>query len=291
MKCLVTLHDINNLDKLIDADGYIVGNSLFSVRLTTSYSPLIINKIIDYSTDNNKEVYLNLNKMFYDADFPKLDEFLKKINVDSLSGIIVSDLGLLYHLMTRKLNKKLVWQSETLTTNTFDFNYLNEFGIKGSFTAKEITIKDILKIGHNKKYKLFINGHGYYNMFYSKRKLISNFNEHYNLPNLEDKYKYHLTEMQRENQKYPILEDDNGTHVYRSKVTNSFNVLNELKEVVDYFVIDSIFKDDEYTKNVLSLYINGFNEKVVQSLKDNYDEEWDDGFFFEKTVYLKKESV
>ncbi|MGI6781851.1 MAG: peptidase U32 family protein [Acholeplasmataceae bacterium] len=291
MKFLITLHNINNLDKLNEADGYIVGTSLFSVRLTKSFSLDEINYLILYSKINNKEIYLNLNKMFYDEDFPKIDDFLNLISLNDLTGIIVSDIGLLYHLMQMNLNNKLIWQSETLTTNTFDFNYLQDFNIKGAFTAKEITLKDILKIGNNKKYELYINGHGYYNMFYSKRKLISNFQNEYDLLDLGDKYKYHLTEMQRENEKYPILEDDNGTHVFRSNVTNSFNVLNDLKEVVDYFVIDTIFKDDKYGQIMLDLYKHGYKEEVVTSLKERYSEKWDDGFFFEKTVYLKKESL
>ncbi len=291
MKFLITLHNINNLDKLNEADGYIVGTSLFSVRLTKSFSLDEINYLILYSKINNKEIYLNLNKMFYDEDFPKIDDFLNLISLNDLTGIIVSDIGLLYHLMQMNLNNKLIWQSETLTTNTFDFNYLQDFNIKGAFTAKEITLKDILKIGNNKKYELYINGHGYYNMFYSQRKLISNFQKEYDLLDLGDKYKYHLTEMQRENEKYPILEDDNGTHVFRSNVTNSFNVLNDLKEVVDYFVIDTIFKDDKYGQIMLDLYKHGYKEEVVTSLKERYSEKWDDGFFFEKTVYLKKESL
>ena len=67
------------------------------------------------------------------------------------------------------------------------------------------------------------------------------------------------------------------------------DVLNELKEVVDYFVIDTLFKDDIYGKNILSLYKNGYEKSQVESILEIYDEKWDDGFYTTKTVYLKED--
>ncbi|MGI6786956.1 MAG: peptidase U32 family protein [Acholeplasmataceae bacterium] len=289
MKYLTTLHKLNNLENLLIADGYIVGNSLFSIRLPKSFNVEEINQIIKFSKDNQKEVYLTLNKMFYDEDFPKLDAFLDSILLDDLTGIIASDLGLVYYLINKKMASKVIWQGETLSTNQFDFNFLSQFNIKGSFVGKEITIEDILNIGYYKQYELFILGHGYYSMFYSKRKLISNFYEHYQLDINGNRYKYHLTETQRVTEKYPILEDENGTHVFRPNVTNSFEVLNKIKEVANYFVVDSLFKDDEYAKNIINLYKNGFDQKLVDQLMLEYNEEWDDGFYTNKTVYLKED--
>lgn len=274
---------------LNEADGYIIGNSLFSVRLTNSFTSDEINIVIDYAKKHSKEIYLSLNKMFYDRDFPVLDDFLTKINLNDLTGIIASDLGLIHFLFSKKLNSKIIWQGETLSTNRFDFNFLEKFNIKGSFVAKEITLEDILDIGKHKKYKLYLLGHGYFNMFYSKRKLISNFNKHYNLDYKGNKYGYHLEEQARIGERYPILEDENGTHVFRSRVTNSFNVLEEIKEDVDYFVIDTLFKDDIYGKNILNLYKNGYEESLVESILKTYDEKWDDGFYTTKTVYLKED--
>ncbi len=288
MKYLVTLHNKDNLTNLLHADGYIIGNSLFSVRLTNSFEPIEINEIIKFANDNKKDIFLSLNKMFYDEDFLKLDNFLNLINIKDLTGIIASDLGLVHFLIEKGLNNKIIWEGESLTTNQFDFNFLHEFNILGSFVAKEITIEDIIDIGKNKKHKLFLTGHGYFSMFYSKRKLISNFSEHYNLNLSCDNNKYHLEELARVGEKYPILEDNDGTHVFRSRVTNSFNVLNELEEVVDYFVINSLFKDDLYTIKVLSLYQNGYNKTILNDIKEKYNETWDDGFYTTKTVYLKE---
>lgn len=288
MKFLTTIHNINNLNHLLEADGYIVGNQMFSVRITTSFEPSEINQIIDFGKDNQKEIFLSLNMMFRDHDFDLLEAFLSEVNVHSLQGIIVSDLGLVQYLVDHDLASKIVWQGETLSTNQYDFNFLNVFNVYGSFTAKEITIDDILLISKHKDYQLFLTGHGHLNMFYSKRHLISNFKDQYQLAIDPTKPTYHLVENRRDNETYPIIEDSNGTHVFRSSVTHSFNQFSKLKEAIDYFVIDSIFKDDLYSEQVLSLYRHGYDEEKVLELKNNYHETWDEGFYLQKTVYLKE---
>lgn len=288
MKYLVNIHNLENINDLLLADGFIIGNALFSARITNSFEPREINHIIKVAIENKKEVFLNLNKMFYDEDFNELTSFLSQIDINFITGIIASDLGLVKYLIDNNLANKIVWQGETLSTNYFDFNLLSDQAF-GSFSAKEITIDDLEEIAKRKKYHLFIVGHGHLNMFYSKRFLISNFKEHYQLDISEKKVGYHLFENRRDDQKYPILEDNSGTHVFRYPVLNSFNYLTQLEPIVDYFYIDSIFKDDNYTKTVLKMYKEGYNEEVTEEIKERYEEVWDDGFYNVKTVYLKED--
>ncbi|HKL95639.1 MAG TPA: hypothetical protein VJ845_04345, partial [Haploplasma sp.] len=77
MKKLVTIFDINNLEKLSEfADGFLVGNESFSARLTKSFSIDEINTIIKQANDLNKEVFLNVNQMFTDQ---QLDVFKEQL--------------------------------------------------------------------------------------------------------------------------------------------------------------------------------------------------------------------
>lgn len=288
MKYIAPIHNLDNIDKLLQLDGFIISNSLFSSRLTLSLSVDEINDVINKLHNLKKEVFLSLNMMYIDSDIDRLKEFLSKINTEKLTGIIASDYGVVQLLIDLGLNQKIVWNGETLSTNAFDFNILSDYNALGSFVSKEITIENILEIGKNKKYNLFIIGHGHLNMFYSKRLLISNFDKKYNLNINPNQKTYKLIENKRDNQYFPILQDSHGTYVFRSKVKNSFIYLNKLKEVVDYFIIDSIFKDDRYTKEVLDLYQNGYDELRVKSLKEKYDEKWDNGFYDVQTVYIKE---
>lgn len=291
MKILTTIYELKNIEKLSAvADGFLVSFDQFGTRLTKSFSLDDLKKIIEVSNKLKKEVFLNANQIFTDEKLDLFKKFLKKLPINELSGIIVADLGAYQVLADLDLNSKIVYNPETLLTNSYDFNFLAKNKIKGAYVAKELTIKNILDIGRNKQYEMFMLAHGHLSMFYSKRQLINNytrFNEIDN--NYHNKQDLKLVEKNRKDDPYPILEDNAGTHVFRSQVFNSFNYLRELRGVIDYFVVDSIFKDDNYALEVLSMYYcNKLDETVKENLQRNYNEIWDDGFFNTKTIYKQK---
>ena len=131
-------------------------------------------------------------------------------------------------------------------------------------------------------------GHGHLNMFYSKRQLIKNYQDF-----LGEDMQLHLRqdlkiiEEKRPLEPYPILEDDAGTHVFRSHVMNAFDYMDDLCEVLDYFVIDTIFKDDRYGALVSQMYHENDNQ-IKNQIINEYHEVWDEGFFFKKTIYKNK---
>ena len=98
-----------------------------------------------------------------------------------------------------------------------------------------------------------------------------------------------IVEENRKDDPYPILEDQAGTHVFRSQMFSSLKHLEELKQSVDYLVIDSLFKDDDYAVKVLKMYKDGKEDhEVIDQLKEKYQEVWDEGFFYKKTIYQHK---
>ena len=85
---------------------------------------------------------------------------------------------------------------------------------------------------------------------------------------------------------YPIIEDEFGTHIFRSEVSTTLYNLAELKGI-DYLIIDSIFHDDDYAYEVLKLFKEGPNKTKIEDLKNKYNEQWDSGFLFTKTIYKR----
>ena len=285
MKLLTTIYDVKNIENLPLADGFLLGSDLYATRLTKSFTKEEINKAIDTSKTLNKDIFLLANQMFDDEMISSFKSWIKDINVDDLTGIVVADVGTYYALNKEGLANKLIYNPETLMTNYYDFNFLVKLGIFGVFIAKEITLEDIKIISEKKKTKLFMVGHGHLNMFYSKRQLINNYMNFIDEENtLHNKQTIKIIEEKRSEEPYPIIEDRAGTHVFRSTVFDSLDYLNELTPLVDYLVIDTIFKDDQYAKEVIAMYKNQPN-KTKEDLEKTYDETWDHGFFFKKTVY------
>lgn len=109
-----------------------------------------------------------------------------------------------------------------------------------------------------------------------------------------------LHDKEREN-KYPIFEDENGTHIMSP---NDICIIDELTELVeagiDSLKIDGILKSPEYILEVTKLYRKAIDLAVEDP--DQYDDEkdglleeaealqppnrpLDTGFFFKETVY------
>lgn len=291
MKLLTTIYDLNHLESLSEhVDGFIIGNHQFGARLTKSFEKDEILSALDQTKKLGKELFLACNQIFNDTQLESFKNWITELPVSSFEGIVVADLGAYRILEKMGFSDKVIYNPETLAANVYDFNFLSTFKIKGVYVAKEITLEDIIYIAERKNYQMFMVGHGHLNMFYSKRQLIDNFMNF----NVEENI-YHerqdlkIIEENRLNEPFPILEDQAGTHVFRSNVFSSLQHLEELNKHLDYLVIDTLFKDDDYAKMVLPMYKDRqSNQQMIDQIQLKYDEKWDEGFFYKKTIYKQK---
>lgn len=292
MKKLVTLFKIESIDTLAKlADGFILGQNGVSTRLTRSFETDEIIFASKKIKALGKSCFVIMNRILHDLDAHRYEAFIQSVDSDAITGYIVGDIGVLAIGKKLGISHKMVYNPETLITNVFDAHFYHTLGIQGVYLAKEITLDDIILIGQYRPYKLFAYGHGFLNMFYSKRQLIEAYFE-----NKQQKNQYHdvrnlsVVEEKRPQFRYPILEDEAGTHVFRNLVFSSLNHLKTLEQSIDYLVFDTVFHSDEYAIDVLKLYQEeaSLSDSKVIELMNKYHEVWDEGFFFKKTVYKPK---
>lgn len=280
MKLLTNFYNLEYVDEILKyADGVVVGLSGFSTR-ETSYLTLEELEVVSKKLKQaKKELYLSL-KPFIGSQKDGLLTLFELIKDFYITGLIVGDIG--YYILLKDYNFKIIYNPETLLTNSYDINLLKDYGIKGAFISKEITLIDIKEIIKLKEIPLYMTVHGYLNMFYSKRKLLKSY---FDFINLKHDYHHDKMRIKEENREEfnPIIEDIFGTHVYRSEVTSYIDYLDELKGL-DYFNIDGIFHSDEYIIDVLKLFRNPSKE-LKEALENKHKEKWDTGFFFKKTIY------
>lgn len=293
MKKIITLNDMNHIERLTPyVDGFVFGISDFGARLSIQLTKDECIKLIDQIHFLGKEVFIQVNQLMMDEQLESFTSFVKELPLLKITGFIVSDLGVFRVLKKLNLEHKVVYHPETLLTNYYDLNMLSDKHIYGAYAAKEITYEDLKILSIHKKTKLFMIGHGHLNMFYSKRQLIHNFKAQYQInEKLHLDYDLTIVEENRLDEAFPILEDYAGTHVFRSNVMNTIAYLEELSTMIDYLVIDTIFKDEYYDLEIAKIYQNPKNVEQIESLKTKYDEVWDEGFFYKKTIYKQKVSL
>ncbi|NQD98202.1 U32 family peptidase, partial [Staphylococcus xylosus] len=228
-------------------------------------------------------------------------EFLHEIKVDR---IIFGDPAVIMFVKNQDNPIPLNWDAETLVTNYFQCNYWGKKGAKRAQLARELNLEEILNIKANANVEIEVQVHGMTCMFQSKRMLLGNY---YTFQERQLKIERNLVadelllyDEERDN-KYPVFEDYNGTHIMSPHDICLIEELEPLLEAgIDALKIDGVLQSEEYINVCTEQYreaIDLYNEDP-----EAYDDEkfmlvdpieaiqpehrpFDEGFLYKQTVY------
>lgn len=303
---LVTPYHTDDILPLIEAgaDAFVVGEERYGLRLAGEFNRENVKKAIELAHSKGKKVYVAMNAIFHNEKLAELKEYLRFTVEANADAVIFGDPSVLLSAREAAPEMKLHWSTETLATNWYSVNYWGRKGAKRAVLAREINMDSIVEIAEKAEVEIEVLVHGMTCMFQSKRSLLGNYFEYQGKvmeieKNIHQKNMF-LHDKEREN-KYPIFEDENGTHIMSP---NDVCIIDELQDMleagVDSFKIDGILKDIDYLSAVTSLYRKAID--LFMEDPDLYEEEkaelldqleklqpenrsLDTGFFFKETVY------
>ena len=284
MRLVTRLKTITEIEKLhqLGVDVFCLDTE-FTAKRIAKFSINEIKKITETHPEN---FYLLINKIIHEEDLDNLSFFLKTIQKYRISGIVIADLTV--YVVAKKLHLEhlIIYQPGTMNTDVFSEEYFHKRNIKGITISRELTLEEIEHFG-NTDLELSLIGHGYLDMFYSKRKLVSNYLIHKNRTdlNLKNNYNLRLNEEIRESEYYPIFEDEYGTHIFRSNKLISKNEIEDLKPFIKDFFIERIFLTDDELIDSIKLYKDQITLFEFQLKHSNYDS----GFYYKRTEKVKGE--
>lgn len=275
-------------EELNEYISYIDAALLMLPSYSMVYENLLLDDAINKLRENNKKIILCFDKIMHPSDMKEVKPFILGFKEEKDIYFYVTDTGLLNYLLDLGLNKRIIYNPITMLCNAKDLSIFNSFGISLAL-SEEITLNDTIDIYNEVKPELFMMTFGYRLMFYSKRKLVSLYGDKIgkNIPldNLT------LKEATRPDI-MPIIENNNGTMIYRSYVLNLFkNLLNI--SFIKYCYLDSLrINRDSYIKALKCFYDykNGMIslEDGIKYL-DNIGLNYEDGFLYKDSVYQKEE--
>lgn len=286
MKLLITPNSIKQVKELInEIDGIIVGLDGLCINMPYNFSYDEIKELIKLCNTNNKEIFISLNKNMFNKDLEYLKHTLLELEKEKINGILYYDIALVNFKEELNLKNDLVWNQEHLTTNYLTSNYWNEHGAKYTYLSSDITLDEINEIKKNVKSKIMVTLFGYLPMFVSRRHLVKNYLDTFNLKD-DSKINY----IEKENKVYQIIDTEDGTVAYSEKVLNGINEV--LKIDADYIVLNSLSIDEEVFKKVVMMYknvninnVNKYNDEINSML------ETDLGFLYKETIYRVKKNA
>lgn len=282
---------IEDISKMKDAgvNGIIFSTPYFSTRADHYFEVEELPKIKAECAKHGIKMYVSVLRIFTDEETEKMENHLKYLKELDVDGIYFSDLGTLYLAKQLNMEYKMIFNPDTLLTNSEDVNLYLEEGCQMVTLAKEITFDEICEIASKAKGEVEVIVHGRLNMFYSKRVLLSNYQEFRGENrSLKDNYNLYLIEANRQD-KFPIIEDDLGTHIFTGFTLASFNEVNTMIDSgVRNLRIEGIFKTVDEICEIVKDYLAVIdNQKNPQELFDAYlakDESISTGFLHNKTI-------
>ncbi len=289
-------HDLIDYCLKTDAIGaLIVANNQFALRANGDFSVDDINKLQEAT---NKPIIVNINKLFHNHQLPQLEQYLIDLDNIGIEYIYVADLGILNIIKEHNLKLKVIYNTETTITNHY-FSQLSDWlGISGIEVAKEINLKEIKTICDHKQGLVSMSGHGHIYMYQSLRPLISNY-QNYQQQSFDLNDEYYLYDSERDVH-YPIIENEQGTHILASSDLCTIHKLHDLADLnLEYVKLDSFLYKNSDFKQILSLYVEAYellinDSSQYQQIAKTYLEKieaicpykkFQTGFLYKRTVY------
>ena len=286
MRVLVGLNKKDFSDYLNYTNSFIIGLKDFSINYLEFSLEEIRNIKEEYP---NIELFVSLNKNMFNSDLALLEKGLIALDKLSLSGILFYDISVLSFYKKNNLTTPLVWSGEHLTTNYNTCNYYYDKGCKYAYLSSEITKDEIEEIKSKTKMKLIGFVFGYPEVSFSKRKLLTNYFLYNNLEKEKDWYMISSDD----NNKYFIKESKIGTRILYGKVMNGIKPFDELRNTLDYALLNEELMDHEMFMRGLSVYKDLLDNKINEEVAFNkiyaITNSTDTVFYYKKTIYKVKD--
>lgn len=280
-------HEIKHLVDL-GADVFLLDTSDLTTKAIFSLTKKQMLETHKLIKKYEKKTYVLMNKMIHETDLSLLGDWLSFLKTLGIDGIVINDFTIYVEAKKNKLENLIIYQPGTMNTNSFDVTYLDK-KIKGMTISKEITYEEIIGMiegKHQIEFSLIV--HGYLDMFYSKRKLITNYLIHKGIDSLDLKNNHQLTleEKTRHDIRYPILEDQIGTHIFHDQKLESFDEMNQLNDKLSDIFIERLFMDDQEYYDSIKAY---HDTRYVKLFLEKYGKSYNKGFYFTPTEKKKGE--
>lgn len=239
----VTLNRKYDLPALLNAgaDIIIAAAQNFSSTALTSFEKEDLLFLQQETEAQHRTFAVLVNKLFHEPEIDDLTSYLLWLEKHHIQEVWFQDPCVPAIREKEHLSFACVYMPDTLLTSKEDLEVWIRMG------AACGVISPLLNIEEEKPIALdphaIVPVHGHFLMSRSYRKLLSAWNEAYDL-SLELSHRTDLTlrERKREGQ-MPVYEDETGTLIYTDYVLNSFRVFHELRRADGIYLINSVYMD------------------------------------------------
>ncbi|MBW7452922.1 peptidase U32 family protein [Paenibacillus sepulcri] len=314
---LTVAASLEEVERLIEAgsDAFVLGESRYGLRLPGEFNAAAMADAVRIAHPKGVAVYAALNNVMDNATVETLPDYIQALSAAGVDGIVFGDPAVLMAARMAAPHLKLHWNAEMTSTNYETANYWGRRGAVRVVLARELNMEQVLEAKAHTKLQVQVQVHGLTNIYHSKRPLVQNYLDHQgqsvnagevdgDMPGGTAHGTYedglYLIEVERPDERFPIYEDANGTHIMSSDDICMIENLHELMEAgIDSFKIEGLLKSAKYNETVVRSYRAAIDAYFESPADYSFQEEWLDaikavqdperelsyGFFYKEQVY------
>ncbi|GJM81569.1 putative protease YrrN [Paenibacillus sp. HMSSN-139] len=287
------------------ADAALIGEARYGMRLPGDMTIRDIAEAVQVARECGAKIYVSLNNLMTNAMLEELPDYVKKLADCGVDAVEFGDPAVLQTVRKIAPQLKLHWNAEMTSTNYATANYWGTKGASRVVLARELNMDEITAMPPSLNIEAEVQVHGMTNIYHSKRRLVQSYMTHQGRPvdpgsDLSLKRGLFLVEAERPDEKFPIFEDANGTHIMSS---DDICILEDLHLLmasgVDSFKIETLLKPTFYNEIVITSYRQAieayygdpegyeFDERWIEAIREVQDPERElsFGFFYKEQVY------
>lgn len=252
---------------LYGADAVYLAGEIFGMRAAAdNFSIEELKEAVKYAHERNVKVYLTLNTMPREYEYPLLEKYLNDLRFVGLDAMIIADIGVLMLVKSLLPEMEIHISTQANAVSAADCRAWHALGAKRVVLARELTLEEIksIKASIPEDLELECFVHGSMCISYSGRCLLSgqivgrDANRGMCAQPCRWNYTirgYEIAEEKRPNSTLPIEEVNGETFIMASKDTCTIEHIPELIEAgIDSFKIEGRMKSSYYTAVVTNTY-------------------------------------
>ena len=288
---------------LFGADAVYLAGEAFGMRAAAdNFTVDELTEAVKYAHERNVKVYLTLNTMPREYEYPALRSYLEQTLDIPFDAMIIADVGVLMLVKEMRPNTDIHISTQANASSSAACNAWYNLGAKRVVLARELTLDEIKEIKRNIPADLEIECfmHGSMCISYSGRCLLSGHlvdrdaNRGMCAQPCRWNYTirgYEIEEEKRPEDRMPIEEVNGETFIMASRDTCTIEHIPELVEAgIDSFKIEGRMKSQYYTavvtntyKMALDSYFSGdyrYNSAWFDELLSVSHREYATGYYF-----------
>lgn len=282
----------------------LIGESRFGMRQPGDIGQASLGEAVAAARRLGAKAYVNMNKLFRNSELPAIPDYLREVRAAGADAIVFGDPAVLLNAREHAPELPLFWNAEMTGTNSSTAAYWGRRGASRAVLARELNEEEIVDLKAKAGIAVQVQVHGTTNIYHSHRNLLQSYMDHLGreatlIRKGPDRGLF-LVEAERPDEKFPVYEDDNGTHVMSPDDICLLAALPELLRAgIDSFYVEALLQTDEYNETVLASYRKALNAWQADPDDYEFDERWLDdirelqspdrelgfGFLYKEQVY------